>query len=100
MKRLFLLVAVQFIFLLILAFVPFGFDKPSAFGLDLDHFLFFVFLYCITTAIGVAIAIGLRRWWAITAQLALIIAALVILFWPMFMNDYGKQPPAPPDIQG
>lgn len=70
-RRLGLLFGFQLAALLVAAFVPFGFDHPSSWGLDFDHFLGLGVLYLVTWLYGLTLSFSLRRWWIFAGQIAL-----------------------------
>lgn len=52
----------QLIFILLLAFLPFGFDHPSELGLDFGHFLMFLAGYGTVWLCGMILA-GVNKQW-------------------------------------
>jgi hypothetical protein len=70
-RRLGLLLGFQFVALLVAALVPFGFDHPSSWGLDFDHFLGLGALYLAAWLYGLALSVSLRRWLLLAGQIAL-----------------------------
>jgi len=48
--------ALQAILLLVMAFVPFGFDRPSSWGLDFGHLLMFGGAYTFMLVVGLIVA--------------------------------------------
>lgn len=70
-RRLGLLLGFQVVALLLAALVPFGFDHPSSWGLDFEHFLGLGALYLVAWLWGLALSVSLRRWRILAGQLAL-----------------------------
>lgn len=70
-RRLALLLAFQIVALLAAAFVPFGFDHPSSWGLDFEHFLGLAALYMAAWLYGLTLSVSLRRWRILAVQLVL-----------------------------
>ncbi|NOT31627.1 MAG: hypothetical protein HOP15_14365 [Planctomycetes bacterium] len=70
-RRLLGLLLFQLAALAVALFVPFGFDRPSALGLDFGHLLVLAALYGVAAILGVLAAVGQRRWLALVFQLAL-----------------------------
>jgi hypothetical protein len=70
-RRLRYAVGFQVVAVLIAAFVPAGFDHPSAFGLDFGSFLVLAALYAVALLYGIALAARLRRWGVLVFELAL-----------------------------
>jgi hypothetical protein len=52
----------QLISILLLAFLPFGFDQPSRLGLDFEHFLLLLGLYACALLPGLVLA-GVKKQW-------------------------------------
>ena len=72
---------VQAVALLVAWLVPFGFDKPSSWGLDFGHFLLVAALYGTALIAGI-VAVAIRKSWKILLlQIAipLVILSVVIL---------------------
>lgn len=70
-RRLGLVFGFQVLALFVVAFVPFGFDHPSRFGLDFEHFLGLAALYLVAWIWGVALSVSLRRRWLLVGQIVL-----------------------------
>ncbi|HVJ69486.1 MAG TPA: hypothetical protein VM510_16030 [Caulifigura sp.] len=51
----------QILIIATLLFVPFGFDHPSKYGLDFDHFIAFAAVFGLVTVGQIAMAIIRRR---------------------------------------
>lgn len=65
------LVAVQVAAFLAALFLPFGFDHPSALGLDFGHLLLLAAVETVALVAGLALALAARRWTLCAFQLAL-----------------------------
>jgi hypothetical protein len=89
-------ILIQFIALLVLALVPFGFDHPSSFGLDYLDFLMVALFYCLALLCGVTVSIAAKRWWIAAAQFAIALVVVLIFFWPWIYPSNSNQPPIPP----
>lgn len=70
-RRLVLLFLFQVATLLVVALVPFGFDRPSSLWLDFGHLLGLAALYLAAWLYGVALSVALRRWRVLAGQIAL-----------------------------
>jgi hypothetical protein len=51
-----------------LAFIPFGFDHPSSWGLDFDHLVKLVTVYCVALLAGIIAAAAQRQYLLILVQ--------------------------------
>lgn len=70
-RRLVLLLWFPVVAVLVAAFVPFGFDHPSSWGLDFEHFPVLTAPYLAAWLYGLTQSVSLRRWRHLAAQLAL-----------------------------
>lgn len=73
------LVFVQLGCILFLVIAPFGFDKPSSWGLDFGHLLLVGALYGITFLWGVVLSAIKRHWSLLGAQIVAFV--LVVALW-------------------
>ena len=90
--RIFMAIEVHLI--LILLFVPFGFDKPSSWGLDFGHFIVVAGAYVLSIGAGLVIAGIQRKWMWILLQLLPIVIFAVYLGVVL----YADVAPRPPDF--
>lgn len=67
------LICVQAALLLFAAVAPFGFDKPSSWGLDFGHFLLLASVFGILALVGLIGALALRKWKWLGVQAALVV---------------------------
>lgn len=65
-----IVMALQALCVVISVVVPFGFDKPSSWGLDFEDLLLLGAFYGILLLIGFVLAASQRRWDALVPQLA------------------------------
>ena len=80
-----ILFALQVICGLVGVLVPFGFDKPSRYGLDYGHLLLLAGLYLVALLAGLSLAVKRRRWKVLTGELALTAG----LAWFVFSGALG-----------
>lgn len=66
---------VQAALLLFVAVAPFGFDRPSSWGLDIGHFLLLAAMFCGLALIGLIGAIAQKNWKWLLVQGAVVVAA-------------------------
>lgn len=78
-RMLALLLCFQVAALLVAAFVPFGFDHSSSWGLDFGHFLVLAGLYLVALLSGLTMSARRRRWWLLAGELALPAAFVAVL---------------------
>ena len=66
--------------LLVILFVPFGFDKPSSWGLDFGHLLIVAGAYILSLLCGVVNAGIQKRWNLLAVQLMALVVAVGLVF--------------------
>src|SRR5688572_25841726 len=84
------LIAIQCVALLILAFVPFGFDHPSPAGLDFDDFLACAAVYVVAPAGGSGVAVLRKRWWLAVVQVIGGVIVAAVFFCQSLVPANGK----------
>jgi hypothetical protein len=77
-----LLVAFQWLFLLVLAFGDIGFDHPGRFGLDFGHFLLIAGLYLVALVAGGVLAVRGKAWYALLGQILVPLSLFLYQSWP------------------
>lgn len=80
--KVWLLLAFQLIFLMVLVFGDIGFDHPGRFGLAIEHGMLVAFLYLVTLIGGIVLAVRKRAWGLLLAQFVLPLAVLIFQSWP------------------
>lgn len=81
-----ILFSLQVICGLVGVLVPFGFDKPSSWGLDFGHLLLLGALYLVALLAGLGLAARRRRWGILAGELALTAG----LTWLVFSGALGS----------
>ena len=82
---LWMLMAVQGFCILVVAFVPIGFDNPSSAGLDFGHLLLLLLGAGLSWLAGSIAAAALKRWGLLSLQLS----TPVLMVAAVFLGDMG-----------